>query len=84
VQDTYYRYPSFSELEPGEGLPRYVREYVLEILPNNGYRFNGETGTFTTGVDEYYLQWQSGPLNPTGAIIKGVRSCPLALSKPLK
>jgi hypothetical protein len=68
--DTYYCYPSFNELEIGEGLPRFVREYVLEILPNNQYTFNGEQGTFASGVDEYYLQWQSGPLNPTGDIIE--------------
>jgi hypothetical protein len=48
-----------------------VREYLLEILPNNQYKFAGETGTFATGVDKYYLQWQSGPLNPTGETIKG-------------
>jgi hypothetical protein len=71
IQDTYYCYPSFDALELGEGFPRYVREYVLEILPNNQYTFNGATGTFATGVDEYYLQWQSGPLNPTGNIVKG-------------
>jgi hypothetical protein len=70
TQDTYYCYPNFNELEIGEGLPRFVREYVLEILPNNQYTFNGEAGTFATGVDEYYLQWQSGPLNPTGDIIE--------------
>ncbi len=70
TQDTYYCYPSFGELETGEGLPRFVREYTLEILPNNQYTFNGEQGTFATGVDEYYLQWQSGPLNPTKNIIK--------------
>jgi hypothetical protein len=71
IQDIYYCYPNFDALELGEGLPRYVREYVLEILPNNQYKFNGETGIFATRVDEYYLQWQSGPLNPTGNIIKG-------------
>ncbi len=70
TQDTYYCYPSFDELELGEGYPRYLREYVLEILPNHQYTFNGEPGTFATGVDEYYLQWQSGPLNPTNNIIK--------------
>ncbi len=70
TQDTYYCYPSFDELELGEGYPRYLREYALEILPNNQYAFNSEPGTFATGVDEYYLQWQSGPLNPTGDIIK--------------
>jgi hypothetical protein len=68
--DTYYCYPSFNELEIGEGFPRFVREYVLDIMPDNQYTFNGEAGTFTTGVDEYYLQWQSGPLNPTGDIIE--------------
>jgi hypothetical protein len=70
VQDTYYCYPNFSTLETGEGLPRFVREYVLEILPNHQYLLNGEQGIFATGVDTYYLQWQSGPLNPTGAIVK--------------
>jgi hypothetical protein len=69
--DTYYCYPSFDVLEPGEGYPRYLREYMLEILPNNQYTFDGEAGTFATGVDEYYFQWQSGPLNPTGDIIAG-------------
>jgi hypothetical protein len=71
TQDTYYCYPNFDALELGEGFPHYVREYVLEILPNKEYTFNSEKGTFATGVDEYYLQWQSGPLNPTGDIIKG-------------
>lgn len=71
IQDTYYCYPDFDALELGEGFPHYLREYALEILPNNQYTFNGETGTFATGVDEYYFQWQSGLLNPTGNIIKG-------------
>jgi hypothetical protein len=70
VVDTYYCYPSFDALEIGEGLPRYVREHKLEILPNHHYSFDGQQGTFATKVDEYYLQWQSGPLNPTGNIIK--------------
>jgi hypothetical protein len=70
IPDTYYCYPSYSALEVGEGYPRYLREYVLEILPNNQYSFEGQTGTFRTGVDDSYLQWQSGPLNPTGDIIE--------------
>jgi hypothetical protein len=83
ITDRYYCYPQFDYLDYLANryddygydylgtLPRYVREYVLEILPNNEYKFNGETGTFATGVDQYYLQWQSGPLNPTGETIKG-------------
>jgi hypothetical protein len=70
VQDTYYCYPSFNYLEIGEGLPRYLREYVLEILPNNKYTFGGQEGTFTPGVDWNILQWQSGPLNPTGDVVQ--------------
>jgi hypothetical protein len=70
IPDTYYCYPSYSALEIGEGYPRYLREYVLEILPNGQYSFDGQAGTFRTGVDDYYLQWQSGPLNPTGDIIE--------------
>jgi hypothetical protein len=70
IPDTYYCYPSYSALEIGEGYPRYLREYVLEILPNGQYTFEGQTGEFRAGVDDYYLQWQSGPLNPTRDIIE--------------
>lgn len=70
IVDTYYCYPSFNALETGEGYPQYLREYVLEILPNNRYSFEGQAGEFRTGVDDSYLQWQSGPLNPTGDIIE--------------
>ena len=72
IVDTYYCYPSFSNLEAGAGYPRYGREYILEILPNNRYRLNDEAeGEFRTGVEETYLQWLSGPLNPTGDIVEG-------------
>lgn len=71
IVDTYYCYPSFAGLDWDESLPRYVREYKLEILPNHHYTFNGQQGTYATRVDDYDLQWQSGPLNPTGSIIKG-------------
>ncbi len=72
IADTYYCYPSFSNLEIGTGYPRYVREYALEILPGNRYRLNGEgEGEFRTGVEDTYLQWLSGPLNPTGDIVEG-------------
>jgi hypothetical protein len=70
IPDTYYCYPSYGALEIGEGYPRYLREYVLEILPNNRYTFEGQAGEFRTGVEDSYLQWQSGPLNPTGDIIE--------------
>lgn len=70
IVDTYYCYPDFGFLEIGEGLPRYVREHKLEILPNKQYSFDGEQGTFATKVDDYLLQWQSGPLNPTSNVIK--------------
>jgi hypothetical protein len=70
IPDTYYCYPSYSALEIGEGYARYLREYSLEILPNNRYTFEGQAGEFRTGVDDSYLQWQSGPLNPTGDIIE--------------
>jgi hypothetical protein len=70
IADTYYCYPSFGALEIGAGYPRYLREYVLEILPGNRYTFNDQTGEFRTGIDETYLQWLSGPLNPTGDIIE--------------
>jgi hypothetical protein len=52
-------------------VPRYVREHVLEILPNNQYKFDGETGTFATGIDGSYFQFQDGPLNPMGELAKG-------------
>lgn len=72
VVDSYFCYPSFSNLEIGTGYPRYVREYVLEILPGNRYRLNGEAeGEFRTGVEDTYLQWLSGPLNPTGDVVEG-------------
>ena len=81
--DTYYCYPNFNSLERFASnyddylnedignIPRYVREFVLEILPNNGYTFLGETGTFATGIDGFYFQFQTGPLNPTGELAKG-------------
>lgn len=68
--DTYYCYPDFNALEVGEGFPNYRREYALEILSNNRYSFEGQEGEFSTGVDGSYLQWISGPLNPTGDVIK--------------
>jgi hypothetical protein len=71
MTDTYYCYPSFAALEIGEGFPTFLREYQLEILPNRQYTLNGQAGEFRTAVDEYYLQWVSGPLNPTSSIIKG-------------
>jgi hypothetical protein len=71
IIDTYYCYPSFRNLEIGTGYPRYLREYVLEILPNHRYRVNGESeGEFRTGVEETYLQWLNGPFNPTGDIVE--------------
>jgi hypothetical protein len=70
IPDTYYCYPSYGALEIGEGFPRYLREYVLEILPNGQYTFEGQAGNFRTGVNDSYLQWQSGPLNPTGDVIE--------------
>ncbi len=70
IPDTYYCYPSYGALEIGEGYARYLREYVLEILPNHQYIFEGQAGEFRTGVEDSYLQWQSGPLNPTGDIIE--------------
>jgi hypothetical protein len=72
MTDTYYCYPNWSYVDDLEtSLPNYFREYQLDILPNNRYNFNGQEGEFRTGVDEYYFQWISGSLNPTGDVIKG-------------
>jgi hypothetical protein len=71
MTDTYYCYPSFDSLDIGDGFPNYLREYQLDIFPNTQYRFNGQTGEFRTGVDDHYLQWVSGPLNPTKDVVKG-------------
>jgi hypothetical protein len=70
ITDTYYCYPSYGALEAGDGYARYLREYILEILPSHRYTFNGQAGEFRTGTKESYLQWLSGPLNPTSDIVE--------------
>lgn len=77
IVDTYYCYPIYEGVDYDSNddfLPsfeRYLREHRLEILPNHEYLFDGEGGAFVTSEDYSYIQWQNGPLNPTGDTSKG-------------